>query len=348
MTWVAMAGQFDNVGDTLHRRVLLDRLRGREALSLHIGSAPESFLAGLELDGAEKLYTSAREWASSALARSGRDSIFAFTSGEIRLSRARALREFALAPVTARVQNRGGRIARIGIAAGSGGSFQDPLTERILRSAIRRTDLLAWRELRSQSLFGTGILVPDLGFAAGGAGLRDSEASRTKLALTMRFDRPTPPRAWLDGLRIFATRLDLQLVVTSQVRRDNARSRDLATELDAVFDPWPVDHDHRQREDRLRRLYQDCALVVSDRLHALILAATEGAAVAAASPALSDKIPRHFAAIDHDLALPAPDGTAEDFVTHLAGEAQRRLSLRDRVLASREAIDSTLRSLLGS
>ena len=347
MTWVALAGQFDNVGDTLHRRVLVRSLRGSEALNLHVGRAPASFLAGLGLDGTERLYTSARDWAGSAFARSGRGSLLAFSSGEIRLSRARALRELALSPVTARVRSRGGRIARIGVAAGNGGLFEDPVTERILRAAIRRTDLVAWREPRSQSMFDDAILIPDLGFAGGGSGLHALPSVRPKLALTMRFDRPLPPRSWLEGIKTFASRADLEVIVTSQVRRDNGRSRDLARELNSTFDPWPVDHDHKEREDHLRRLYRECALVVSDRLHALILASTEGAAIAAATTSPSEKIPLHFAAIGYRAELPTA-GDADEFVIHLENASQQREQLRLCVLRSREAIASTLSSLLNT
>lgn len=231
----------------------------------------------------------------------------------------RARREMMLTPIIARVRRRGGRVVRLGVAAGSEWQFSSRFAEGILRSTIARTDVLAWREPFSQKLFGAGDLIPDLGFGVSGEGLSAAPMERSKLVLTMRFDRPYPPPAWLRAVRSVATRCDLQIVVPSQVRRDDPRSERLASDLGADWLPWPNERDHWVHERYLRELYQDTALMVSDRLHALILAATEGAAIAAFSPVNSQKLPVHFQPLGLTVESPSAAAFSDEVEEMLLG-----------------------------
>lgn len=333
MNWVALAGQYDNVGDTLHRRVLLEFLRPLGPLHIHIGAAPTSFLSGLGLDGSEAIYTSSRKWAAAAYRAARKDTILAFAPGEMRLGSSRAWRELALAPLSRRIHGRGGRVVRIGIAAGNRWEFEGRLSELVLRSAITSSEVLLWREHRSYQLFESGSVVPDLGFGVLGDGLLNDTQRRGTLALTMRFDRPAPPKAWLDGVRSFAACNGLNIVVTSQVRRDNPYSDALATALNATADPWPDDRDHADQETHLRRLYKESALVVSDRLHALILGATEGAAAAGFATTENAKIPVHFDVLNLGIDNPPP-GASKNAVREHLERAVRQTTLQNEAVYS--------------
>ena len=61
--------------------------------------------------------------------------------------------------------------------------------------------------------------------------------------------------------------------------------------------PWPEDRSLTDHETVLRAIYRKSALVVSDRLHALIIGMTEGAVPACVTDAGEAKIERHFEAI---------------------------------------------------
>ena len=159
MISIALSGQRDNSGDTLHRRVLLDYLRPLGELHVHLGDVPPSFVAGLRLDGTETLYTSSASWLLAAHREASPDSLLVFSPGEMRMGSSRARREMMLTPIIARVRRRGGRVVRLGVAAGSEWQLSSRFAEGILRSTIARTDVLAWREPFSQKLFGAGDLI---------------------------------------------------------------------------------------------------------------------------------------------------------------------------------------------
>jgi hypothetical protein len=102
---------------------------------------------------------------------------------------------------------------------------------------------------------------------------------------------------------------------------------------------WPDGLSHAEQEKRLRDEYSRCALVVGDRLHGLVIAATEGAAPLGWVESSSGKIRRHFEAVGLEapgryegsaaFELPEPDATEimqiqEDTLAAIA-EARRRI-----------------------
>ena len=68
-----------------------------------------------------------------------------------------------------------------------------------------------------------------------------------------------------------------------QVREDEARARELAVALGGEYEMWG-DTDAVEQEARLRQRYSGARLVVSDRMHVLVLAAIDGAAPAELVP----------------------------------------------------------------
>jgi hypothetical protein len=61
--FIPVVGQVINIGDTLHRKILISWLR-KESLQLHIyvGNSPQSFLDALELKEQDIIYKSLSKW----------------------------------------------------------------------------------------------------------------------------------------------------------------------------------------------------------------------------------------------------------------------------------------------
>jgi len=78
------------------------------------------------------------------------------------------------------------------------------------------------------------------------------------------------------AVRDTAEAAELRIRAVVQVREDEERARELADELRAVFDPWG-DRDPITQEALLRERYENARLVISDRMHVLVLAALSGA-----------------------------------------------------------------------
>lgn len=336
---VLLSGQFDNVGDTMHRRVLLDWLRPMGSISAYVGAAPPSFLTGLHLGEADKTESSMRSWLRDALADRSFDRIVAFNPGEFTMGWSRAKGEMALLPLT-RVRHRPrGCVLRIGVAAGNEWEFDGRIPEVIIRRAISRNSIVTWREQRSADLFGHGSVFPDLAFALGDAkSVEGYDAQRSVLSVTMRSDRPRPAEAFLSAVRATAQERDLQIVVTSQVRRDNARSAELATSLEGEYDPWTVEQSHEEREEHVRALYRRSFAIVSDRLHALIAASTEGALPLGLQTHPGGKVQAHFDPLDLKVGLDVSRYCESEILDHIKMVFQSRTAIRSGVLKAQREI----------
>ncbi|MGJ9407185.1 polysaccharide pyruvyl transferase family protein [Nesterenkonia aurantiaca] len=302
----------------MHRRKLLDWLRPCGDVHVLVGDAPDSFLSGLHLDGTETVYSNIWSWLS-VLARDVRSAPWVvFNPGEFRLGSARAIREMTLAPLLASVSQAGGRILRVGVAAGSHWKFDNKFSQRVILSSLNRTSTLLWRESRSRELVDRGEVIPDLAFGLSSDIPPRELQQRPKLAVTMRGDRPFPSADWIRAIRSYGLSRDLSIVVTSQVRRDNVRSVELADALGGKPDPWPEDRDHARQEDHVRELYRNSSMLVSDRLHGLIAAATEGAVPVGLIMGASEKIPTHFREVGLNVGLDSTALTEAQISAHLS------------------------------
>src|SRR5690606_33619376 len=98
---------------------------------------------------------------------------------------------------------------------------------------------------------------------------------RDKITFVPRGDRKYYDRKSIQNIRQVVERLQLKPVVTIQVQGDEQFARELSQDLEAIFIPWGhPKHSHHDRT--IRELYGESQFVLSDRLHALIYAQTEG------------------------------------------------------------------------
>ncbi|PSR41894.1 hypothetical protein C7T36_06535 [Rhodococcus sp. AD45-ID] len=174
------------------------------------------------------------------------------------------------------------------------------------RSVLRMCTLVTWRDGPSRDWSGFGHVLPDWAFAIASqresAGGSVAPPPRTLLAISMRGDRDFPSRDWFDAVRAILDENNLTPVLVTQVVRDGARSQEIARELGSgttVFG-WTGDTSHAAHESQVRDIYLRSSAVVSDRLHALVLGATEGAVPLPLTVGSSEKLQRTLAVVGLD------------------------------------------------
>jgi hypothetical protein len=193
--------------------------------------------------------------------------------------------------------------------------------------------------------------MPDWGFGIGPGGeaapalAAVTPASRDRIAISLRGDRREPSDEWLDAVERLANRLNRAIVCVVQVEDDDALMRRVADRLNAELVGWG-DGDHWAQEQRVRKAYSQSVLALSDRLHGLVIAATEGAIPLGWCEATTVKVTNHFEVIGADHVGPGSssvvdliDGLDERRIDELSADATARiLDARARVDAVREEL----------
>lgn len=296
-TFVSLTGPAGNIGDALIRRETLRWAIGTsDELVAYTGDTPDVWLRQLGLPDEAVVLRSKKSvprwlW---LLMIAPRHPVLVFEAGEIPLDRGNGLREIVFLAETVIVRLKGGVVIRPprGIRAPSQAALS------IHRLAARLSQVALWRDATTAATARTGTLAPDIGFSAGTrAGLRWSE--RTELLVSLRGARPLPDAKWIGAVRESAERAGLTIRTVVQVREDEERARELAQLLGGEFEPW-ADTDPLIQEERLRERYGAAQLVVSDRMHVLVLAALSGAVPVELVPRPTAKITGAFAAIGLD------------------------------------------------
>jgi hypothetical protein len=193
----------------------------------------------------------------------------------------------------------------------------------------RVADVLVWRDNGSGRLLRAAPAMPDWAFGLPPGGLLDDlprAADRDCVVVSLRSDRPMPSPEWIASVDALATRLDAEVVVVAQVERDDARARQVGRLLGATVVGWTCD-DHAVQERTLRDIYRRAHVAVSDRLHVLVLAATEGAVPLGWCERATSKIDRHFAVVGAEWVGAGP-GTPAARLDALDGAALDELSRR--------------------
>jgi hypothetical protein len=286
-------GQYDNVGDTVLRRGFLDHLRTIAPLRVYIGDKTDDYVSGLGLQPDDIAVRNAKEWRSEVSKELLSGGFYAFDTGETEVERAFAKRYLKLAPLLAVNRLRGGTAVQLGVGVRASTPWRRPIG-----TVLRMCDMVSWRDEKSRDLMGFGSVTPDWAFALGSPDelLRDADRPRPYLAIAFRqglshMARDKPSDEWVASVRRLADRLDLEPIVVAQIERDGPLAAELAERLGCEALPW-LDDNHARQEERLRAVYRDSALVLSDRLHAVVIAATEGAVPIALNTGPMDKVTR--------------------------------------------------------
>jgi hypothetical protein len=336
-------GQYENIGDVLLRRHLIDWLRPCGRLHVYVGRSPAGYDEGLGLQPEDVRYRSFTTWYAAGLASAARgQASYVFKPGEIQLMLIGMKEHLSVLPLVVLIRARGGAAVRVG----AGSRNFSALPRMLIRPSISLSNLSLWRDAATARYLGGGVM-PDLGFGEGTANLVAGSfapglSARDVLVVSMRSDlyvRADPPEQWLEAVRQFARRHGLAIWTATQVHVDDERSGRLASALGGQALLWDGTG-HDAQEARLRALYRRAAVVVSDRLHVLIAALTEGAVPAGLVLDGSDKLAQHFAAAGiYDVAFASAGLGTPDLVSRMEWLLQRRGMLLEQLEQARAALE---------
>lgn len=325
--YVLCSGQDDNIGDVVLRRAMLDSLRVQGELHVHLGATSEGFRDGLGLSANDTVYTSKDQWRRSLWRAAFRKRVWLVSKpGELILERAQVLPLLRLVPVTVAVLLCRGKVLTLGIGQRASHSGY----RAALKPMFRLSSLLAWRDVKSREEFGIGQLMPDWGFSESRYGT--GRGARSRLVLAYRGDRQGLSLGTITELKRAAELLGIVPVVAVQVRRDRERAQQMSLALNCELVDWPDERSHEEQEGVLRQLYAESALVVSDRLHVLIVAMCEGAVPVCLSERTDHKVAQHFDAVGYRGVVAQAGEHSLNSVSDALRAAMRRSDESDRCL----------------
>lgn len=266
------SGQDDNLGDSALRAGLLHAVRhDAYRFHVHFEGQTSDYRAGIPLSRSDVVYETQRNW-SSALAQTARP-VYLLNAGEVNPRPGHSFPGGGRVRNMRRVAERGGVVIAAGIGLKSPADAHSVDFDRTLREA----DVMSWRDEGSQDAAGFGGSAPDWAFGLGSQpSAWTSPEQRGLLAVTLRFDRPWPEETWFAAVRDLARRTGTRIATVAQVARDAPRAVHLAEALGGDYLIAPSTR-HDDLDSHVRSVYSRSLAVVSDRAHALIMGATEGA-----------------------------------------------------------------------
>jgi hypothetical protein len=326
--FVSAVGQDTNVGDSVLRRGYLDALRTVGQIHVLVSGTSDDYRDGLGLREEDIAYDTRDAWWSDAYTAAERGPVVvAFNAGEMQLNRTFALSYARHAHLIRRAKRRGGFGVHLGMGIRSDSAWRVPVA-----AMLRVCDEVAWRDPSSRSWVGVGRVAPDwaFSFASTAAG-----ADRNHIAVAVRGDRNGRLDRWAEAVATTARERKLSPVVVVQVERDNELAKRLGADYGWEVSEWRGGS-HAKREAEIRAIYGASAAVVSDRLHALVIGATEGAVPVAYAPTSVDKSRRTLAGVGLGEFFVPHDAEPADAVPRIAGLLERGAFVSERLAEARE------------
>jgi hypothetical protein len=313
--FLSVAGQNDNLGDSVLRRGFLDSFRAPSVEQMHVlvGGNDGGYLSAVGLTGTEVLHRTRASWERSLDRSILRNRTHqGFNAGEVQITSAKAhLGWRTLSRLTvARLRSGSGIHVGVGIRAPGSGST------RAVRAALRACTTVSWRDEKSRATIGVGSVHPDWAF---GEPARGVMAPRERVVVTLRDDREFPSPDWIGLVSRYADSVECGITVFSQVVRDNERATELAARFGSGTEALTWNGGtHADWEVVARDLYARAHSVVSDRLHALVIGLTEGAVPIGMTMGSAEKLQRTLA--------PAGLGEFAFALSEVEGDPSARLS----------------------
>jgi hypothetical protein len=264
--------QEDNLGDIEIRKKLLHSIAstGIDIFVLR-GDSSDSYVEAFENASNCRWFTSAASLQIALLVRllSGDHLHFFIAPGPARFSS----KPKAIAKSLVNLTNMA--LARIsgGTAHIVGRAYRGTGVTRLIEitSIKLATSATVRDELSSQNVNGKAKALPDLAFF----GQPFSGGERRYLAICVREENDIQETAF--GELISAGRaLNLVPIFVTQVKRDNPWMKRMANQYKTEIVEW-TDASHQEQRNRVEAVYRGSRVVVSNRLHGLIMSAMAGA-----------------------------------------------------------------------
>lgn len=290
--FLMVTGPYRNIGDSLIRRRAIEWARSYGPLVILMSGKPSrDWDRSLEIQSQDEVVRSRLGWLGRVCGAPAQPTLV-IEPGEFNTDRPflRSLAYVALAALT--VKMKGGHVVQLPRSQ----SQHSMVGNLLYRMTITR-GLVYWREPLTARRFGRGQVVPDIGFDSAP---QCGSAPRELLVVSLRGDRTPPSHDWTLAVRQFAAEAELRVVILTQVEADNLRSAELAGSLGARLDLWDPAVSSIDRERQVRETYSRAAMVLSDRLHALVIGAVMGAVPIEIVPEPNGKARKHFRAIGLD------------------------------------------------
>ena len=336
---VSGKGQPDNLGDSVLRRGLLDALRRHGDLVVSVIDLPDAYLSGLGLQPGDTTISDRSQWQQRVARSCLTGCLYAFNAGEAQLTAGYAASYLKMLPLLVANRLRGGRAVHVGFGLRS----PDATWGRAMRLVLSACQEITWRDAESRRWVGIGSVEPDWAYACGtpdDAPGRQAWADRDVLAVSLRFDRAAPNAVWYDVVRTVAKEAGLRVVAVPQVERDVPRAREMAAELGGEVLEWEG-HDHAVNEARVRAMYGRSRLVVSDRLHAVIMGHTEGAVPIGFGTQSVSKLERTLAPVGlHDVTFTQDGVDTTEGARRIHAALERHEEIVGLAAAARDRLDA--------
>jgi hypothetical protein len=287
-------GQDFNIGDSLLRRPYLRQLAELGQLHVCVRNASPSYLTNLGIDEVTHYRSAVRWYGALIVSTLRRRTVLAYNAGETTPTAHRACLMVFLMSGSLVCRWRGGASVWLGASV-------QPTRSRMLlsvyRLAARTATMVRWREAGSSAVVASHPVGPDWAFVEGTPVEEWRRDGRGVLAFVLRGDRDLPSRQWCEWSRKLCAALGLRPVFVVQVRSDAERAVQMTHILGGDVIDWPATATHAEQEQRVRAVYRRATLVIGDRLHGLIIGATEGAVPIGWVESSRGKVAAHFDAI---------------------------------------------------
>ncbi|WP_165225736.1 polysaccharide pyruvyl transferase family protein [Affinirhizobium pseudoryzae] len=342
--------QFENLGDEVINAVLARELAGRMKLVALTRGVPDWYLSNMKdhlgaIDCNVEYYTDSAAFIRKSLSVSfggGRNWLFT-SCGDVSASRSNYKRDGSFAALQYLPSLR---------LASVGASYSRISTSKawLLRLASRRGKAISVRDTRSQDLLAAnGVevkLVPDLAFKLPWV---KSPSERRRALFTFREIAGQNAAYFAGKLRNIVRILSdagISSVMTWQVGRDEAYCRSLATELGIRLEPAS---EGRNRFRKTCDFYDGADIIFSNRLHALLIAASRGAVPVAVLHAEERKIRGIFEDNGMDLYLMPSEGEGHGRLPEVLQTLPRHCDVVKTVFSNSSAsIDAYFDDLAGA
>lgn len=272
--FMSASAQEENLGDLILRREMISWLRSTgQLLHVYVGAMPAKYVKALDLEDAT-VYRSSGSWGKALLRSSARrEAALVFSPGQQGLMRRKLEFEHALVNVgfATAVRLGGGQVMKIGRSLEGSSRLMLGL-ERML---ARLSNVYVSRDqVSADRIPARPAVMPDVAVGASHGEVHRG-AQRTYFAMSWRHDREVD-HGLVSAMITNAREASLVPIFVSQVWKDSPQHAALASEFGVDHLAWD-DRDHVAQLARVEAIYAKTSVMVSNRLHAIIMAWNLGA-----------------------------------------------------------------------